>query len=292
MIVAGFGIPPDLAYEVRYRLVSAHAMSITSPSTARVAIVDDDPHVRSLLRGLLVHTNGLPEPECYASPVAARQNLAASPPHLLFLDVRFKGQLTGLHLLSDLRAELDNTAVCIITIYSDPAAIFEAWRQGIAGYLHKPLDPRDFERAVPALLGGGMWFCPEAQTVILRRAHRPLPEVKGASQLPTFNETRKGILVCLAAGRSREDEIAPLLRCSEATVTNEISNLYSLLEKTAHHKLARRHRRNLSLWARSHIESLCARPIALPYDEGNPAAPPLLDTYQLLLEALDLRKSG
>ena len=121
---------------IRYRIVKP--IRRTPPEENRwVAIVDDDPSVRSALARVL-RTAGITV-ETYAT---AHEYLSASPdrePSCLVLDVHLGG-MTGFDLHDRLLASGSAVSVLFITAHDDvPTSELER-RAGPDGYLRKPFD--------------------------------------------------------------------------------------------------------------------------------------------------------
>jgi FixJ family two-component response regulator len=110
----------------------------TSPGENRwVAIVDDDPSVRSALARVL-RTAGITV-ETYAT---AHEYLSASPerdPSCLVLDVHLGG-MTGFDLHDRLVASGSGVSVLFITAHDEVSTAELERRAGPDGYLRKPFD--------------------------------------------------------------------------------------------------------------------------------------------------------
>jgi FixJ family two-component response regulator len=104
-----------------------------------VAVVDDDASVRRGLARLLrsadlqVHT--------YASATEFLDTGLPTAPNCVILDIHLGG-MSGLELLSKLRALGLNLPVLIITAHDDAQTQEAAVRAGCAAYLRKPLDAK------------------------------------------------------------------------------------------------------------------------------------------------------
>jgi FixJ family two-component response regulator len=104
-----------------------------------VAIVDDDASVRRALTRLL-KSAGL-QVLTYASAAEFLSSGLSQRPHCLLLDIHLGG-MSGLELLSQLRASGYDLPVLIITAHDDAQAR-EAAKQGkCAAYLRKPVDAK------------------------------------------------------------------------------------------------------------------------------------------------------
>lgn len=115
--------------------------------TAATLIVDDDPVVGEVLKGLL-------EPEGYRCTVVtsgaeARQALDAQAFATALVDVMMPGQ-SGLELAAELVAKHGDLAVIMVTAVDEPAIAQMAIDSGAYGYLTKPFRDGDVINTVAA----------------------------------------------------------------------------------------------------------------------------------------------
>ena len=115
-----------------------------------VAIVDDEPSVRTSLARLL-RSSGI-QAESFASGAAFVERLASGPWHLVLLDIHMPG-LTGFEVLKRIRDERRDLAVIMITGYEGADVRRSALEAGAKGVLLKPFSYSDFLNVVHALSG-------------------------------------------------------------------------------------------------------------------------------------------
>ncbi len=104
-----------------------------------VAVVDDDVSVRRALARLLKSANF--RVLTYASATEFLEVGLSSAPDCVILDIHLGG-MSGLEVLSGLRALGSGPPVLIITAHDDPQAREAAARWGCAAFLRKPLDAK------------------------------------------------------------------------------------------------------------------------------------------------------
>ena len=109
----------------------------SSPSTARILVVDDDESNRSLL-GTFLAQQGF-EILFAGSGPEALQLLGAQPVDMIISDVRMPG-MSGLEALHRLRATHPVLPVLLVTAYPDVRGAVDAMRDGALNYLEKPID--------------------------------------------------------------------------------------------------------------------------------------------------------
>lgn len=117
-----------------------------------ILVVDDDPHVRQLVRDIL-------ELEDYHVDTAengatALASVSLSRPDCVVLDVMMPG-LSGHTVLAKLR-ECDDAdrplPVVMLTAAADPANAWQAWTGGVNFFLAKPFDPSELLRCLDEVL--------------------------------------------------------------------------------------------------------------------------------------------
>lgn len=130
---------------------------------ARIAIVDDDPHMVRALTRLLRRI--APRAVCQSARdgFSAGALLASFQPDLVFLDVVMPG-LSGAEVCAHVRSNpvFNRTAIVIVSGALSPGAQARLVAGGADRVLEKPFGPRDIERAVrdyvpaeaAALVGG------------------------------------------------------------------------------------------------------------------------------------------
>ena len=104
---------------------------------ARALVVDDDESVRDALASALEDA-GL-EAICATGVTAARAAIARQKPDLVLLDVRLHDG-DGLAYLAELRAQVPDLPVIMVTAYGDSDRTISAMKAGAFDYVTKPFD--------------------------------------------------------------------------------------------------------------------------------------------------------
>jgi putative two-component system response regulator len=112
--------------------------SATTP--ARILIVDDDRHVRALVRRLLERAGYVCETA--ENGVKAHKLLAVQPFELLVCDLQMPGE-SGLDVISHVRAAHPDTAAIMVTGVDDEQLAGQALALGAYGYIVKPFSSTD-----------------------------------------------------------------------------------------------------------------------------------------------------
>ena len=114
----------------------------------RVLVVDDEPHIRTVLRGYL-EADGYSVGEA-ADGETALAALRADAPDLVLLDVMLPG-IDGLEVLRQLRGFSD-TYVILITARAEEVDKLVGLGVGADDYITKPFSPREVTARVKAVL--------------------------------------------------------------------------------------------------------------------------------------------
>jgi len=116
---------------------------------SKILIVDDD---LASCRTLQLHLSSLGHDVALAHSAAEGLHAAlAAPPDLVILDIRMPGK-SGLEVLPELKEQLPDTRVIMITAFHDMESTIEAMQKGAEDYIHKPIDIDELDAAIDKLL--------------------------------------------------------------------------------------------------------------------------------------------
>jgi two-component system NtrC family response regulator len=104
----------------------------------RILIVDDEPSIRAGLSRAL-GSEGY-ELATAADVAEALETLRAQPPHLILLDLRMPGALSGLDLIRHAKEERPEVLLIVITAHGSIETAVEAMRLGAQDYITKPVN--------------------------------------------------------------------------------------------------------------------------------------------------------
>jgi DNA-binding NtrC family response regulator len=107
-------------------------------NAARILVVDDDPHARDLLKRLL---GMLGQVHQASDPKEAAARLAEDGPFdLVLTDMAMPNPGDGLTVLTEVRAQLPDTPVIVVTAFGNIEGALDSIQQGAFDYLAKPFD--------------------------------------------------------------------------------------------------------------------------------------------------------
>ena len=205
-------------------------MTDAAPSPADRAlsllIVDDHEVVR---QGLVALLGRRPEFQVVAEAGTAAEAVAAAhrfQPDLVIMDVRLPDG-SGIEACREIRAELPNTRVVILTSYPDEDAVLSAIVAGASGYLLKQVRARDLIAALEAVGRGESLLDPAVTGRVLERVRR-IATSDQPDELAQLTSQEQKILLLVAEGKTNK-EIAGDVFLSDKTVKNYVSSILAKL---------------------------------------------------------------
>jgi DNA-binding NarL/FixJ family response regulator len=185
----------------------------------RLLIADDHGVVRGGLR-LLLERQGDMEVVAEAADGAEAVELAlAHRPDLCILDVQMP-KLTGLQATREIRAQLPDMPVLILSMHDDERYLFEALKAGAGGYVLKAQADTDLVDAVRALQRGEPFLTSAAQRSLVRAWIAD--DATGPAEPLTPREQE--VLKLIAEAHTNR-EIGEILHLSAKTVESHRGNL-------------------------------------------------------------------
>jgi DNA-binding NarL/FixJ family response regulator len=192
----------------------------------RVAVVDDDPLVRSALMMLL---SGSADLEVVAQAADGDEVEAAVDVHrpdVVLMDLRML-RVDGLVATRRLRARAEPPQVIVLTTFDADEHVLQALGAGAAGFLLKDTPPLDILRAIRTVAAGDAVLSPSVTRRLL--AHVADPDAArrrddARARLTRLTEREREVAVAVGQGRSNA-EIASQLHLSVATVKAHVSRL-------------------------------------------------------------------
>lgn len=188
----------------------------------RLLIIDDHEMVREGLKAMLMAE---PDFSIVGDAANAEQAFALierQHPDVALLDVRLPG-LSGVEICRMVTEKYPDTAVIILTTFTDEHLVAQCIQAGARGFIIKDIERFDLKRSIRAVARGEAAIDPKAAAAVfaqLRRSpaqnHEPTPESLSSQQLV--------ILRLVAQGLSSR-EIATQLYLSENTVKGYVQEI-------------------------------------------------------------------
>ena len=192
----------------------------------RVMIVDDHDVVREGLRSLLNRRAGLSVIAEAASVKEAVEQAIQKRPDVVVMDVRLPDG-SGVEACRDIRSELPDTKLIMLTSYADDEAIVSSIMAGASAYLLKQTRGQQLADAVEAVAKGESLLDQKVIQRVMDQMRTMATQPKGDKQNELTEQEQK-ILMLIAEGKTNR-EIAQMLYLGEGTVRNYVSSILSKL---------------------------------------------------------------
>ena len=192
----------------------------------RLLVVDDHEVVRQGLVALLDRRPGFQVVAQAGSVADAIDQARLHRPDIVVMDVRLPDG-SGVEACREIRAEMPETRVIMLTSFPDDEAVLSAIVAGAAGYLLKQIRARDLVAALEAVGRGESLLDPAVTERVLERVRR-MAAGESNDELSALTAQERKILMLVAEGKTNK-EIAADVFLSDKTVKNYVSSILSKL---------------------------------------------------------------
>ncbi|HST39115.1 MAG TPA: response regulator transcription factor [Conexibacter sp.] len=201
----------------------------------RVLLADDHGVIRDGLGRLIAALDGIELVGVAADGADALAQTLSSEPDVVLMDLEMP-QMDGIEATRRILAERPQTAVLVLTSFSDRARIVGALEAGACGYLLKDVDAAQVAEGIRAAARGESPLDPRAARTILTARSAPDP-------LAALSAREREVLELLVEGLPNK-LIARRLEISEKTVKSHLTSIFRALGVTD--------RTQAALWAERH----------------------------------------
>jgi two-component system NarL family response regulator len=192
----------------------------------RIAIIDDHEMVRAGLRAIL---QAEPDFEIVAESESADgivELVDQTKADLILLDARLPG-VSGPEACRLLAASHPETAVLIVSTYSDDELVNQCIQAGAKGYLIKDIEPFSLKESIRAVHRGEAAVSPAVAAKVLARLRETA--TTDVPVEPQLSKSQREILRLISQGYSNR-EIASRVHLSENTVKSHIQEIFRKLQ--------------------------------------------------------------
>ena len=188
-----------------------------------VAIVEDISEIREGLRLLIDSSEGFVCNETYANAEEALQQLPATCPDVVLMDIQLPG-ISGIECVRKLKPQCNATPFIMSTVYEDDESIFESLKAGASGYLLKKISPDKILEAITDVHRGGS----PMSSQIARKVIASFQQKNSIDDAEMLTPKERQVLKALAKGL-RYKEIAAEMNISMETVRSHARHIYEKL---------------------------------------------------------------
>lgn len=191
-----------------------------------VALVDDDPMVRTGLNFILKGEDGIDVAWQAGDGAEALTKLRDRPVDVVLLDVRMPG-LDGLATLEELRGWQTRPRVIVLTTFNTDDYVVRALKLGADAFLLKDADPARLVEAIQRVVAGENVLAPDVtRTLITVATDAPAAGDPSARALvAALTEREREVAVLMTQGLTN-NQIGTRLHLSLASVKSHLTSLF------------------------------------------------------------------
>ena len=194
-----------------------------------VALVDDDPMVRTGLNFILKGEDGIDVAWQASDGAEALTTLRDQPVDVVLLDVRMPG-LDGLATLEELRGWQTRPRVIVLTTFNTDDYVVRALKLGADAFLLKDADPARLVEAIQRVVAGENVLAPDVtRTLITVATDAPAAGDPSARALvAALTEREREVAVLMTQGLTN-NQIGTRLHLSLASVKSHLTSMFTKL---------------------------------------------------------------
>lgn len=199
--------------------------------TIHILLVDDHDLVREGLKSAL---RAQPDFNVVGEARDADEAISAAirtRPHLIVMDIRMPGSMDGVEACREIRSQLPETNVLMLTSYGDERAVMASILAGAGGFMLKEVRMAQLVDAMRTVGKGGSTLDPQSAATLIDQVRKGKIVTEEDRIAAELNERELRVLDLIADGMTNR-EIGAQLYLSEKTVKHHVSDILSKLGVT------------------------------------------------------------
>lgn len=193
-----------------------------------VVIVEDHQLFRDGLKSMLGKRDDVVIVGEAADGITALKLIRKLKPNMILLDLSMP-KMGGISVLKDVKRELPDARVLLLTIHESDQYVLEAFEAGADGYCIKDSSREELMMAIDSVLDGKTYISPDISDQVLEGFLSNRKRLKEKTRWDTITQREKEVLKLLAEGYANK-EIGDLLHISVKTVEKHRANLIGKLD--------------------------------------------------------------
>lgn len=190
-----------------------------------VMLTDDHVLMREGIRQLLEFDGTVKVIEEASNGEECLVKLETSRPQILLLDINMP-KMNGIEVLEEIKRRNIDIKVLILTVHNEIEYLLKAVNIGVDGYILKESESAELKKAIDMIINGESYIQPELTPELNRRL---ISRDSDKDKIELLSRREMEVLIQVANGLINK-EIANLLRISERTVKNHISNIFKKID--------------------------------------------------------------
>jgi len=190
-----------------------------------VSIVEDNEKLRGTLARVIDRSNGFECASQHGSAEDALKELPRVKPNVVLMDINLPG-INGVECVRQLKPQLPETQVIMLTVYEDTENIFNALAAGASGYMLKRTPAAELLEAIRDVLRGGSPMTMHIARKVVQSFQKSPASIAATENL---SDREQQVLELLSQGLIYK-EIADKIGVSYETVHTYVRRIYEKLQ--------------------------------------------------------------
>ena len=209
-----------------------------------VLVMDDHALMRAGLSGLIEGAGDMRVVGLAADGAEALELIPTASPHVVLMDLSMPG-MDGITATGQISERHPDTAVLVLTSFSDQQRVTDALDAGAVGYVLKDAEPAYLLDAIRAVARGHSPLDPRVARVVLHGRRAP-----ASSPAAELTDREQEVLALVGRGQANK-QIARALGIRESTVKAHLTSVFQ--------RIGVRDRTSAALWAQENLPRSGAR---------------------------------